>query len=243
MRRILQLVFLVLLVQGSTLARTDVYPGHRHVFPLVVDGVFDDGTHYATSFDVSNLSDGWTHCAVWLVGLGAGRLPEGSFWIHGHGVHTARTRGVREFRKGYAILECNGRVAAQATYRRGGGDGSTLGMALAPPAPATSRIRQFVDQSRGRKAAIAIVNASYWNWRRYRLTLFDSAGWIRDIRILDLPPGGFTSRFVDELLSVPRGFTGSLEVSGSDFHATGMLYEGGAFTTVPVVPLDSHYVY
>ncbi len=210
------------------------------MFPLVVDGVFDDGTGYSTSFDVTGLSEGWTHCTVWLDGLGRGRLLEPSFWVYGHGAHSVRTRGVREFRNGYAILECTGRVAAQATYRRGGGDGSALGMALAPPSPATGRIRQFVDRSEGRRTAIAVVNASSWSWRRYRLTLFDSSGWIRDIRILDLPPGGFISRFIDELLSAPNGFTGSLEISGSDFHATGMLYEGGVFTTVPAVPLDAY---
>jgi hypothetical protein len=235
MGRVLALAVIGLVAGSNAFAQADLYLGTRHLFPQVVDGQFDDGSGYTTSFEVANSSWGWVHCYVWLVGMYDNRLPDRSFWIYPRGVHRTRTRNQATFDRGYGVLECSTHVTAVATYRRVDVDGALLGMATNRSSPSTYHAVHTVAEGGGRRTGIALVNDSAWTFERYRLTLLDAHGVIRDIRFLDLPPGGSISRFVDELVTVPRGdFLGSLEISGGRFHLTAMSYEGEVFTTVPL---------
>ena len=234
MRTLLQIVLFGLLVQSTAVAQFELDARYRHVFPQVADGHFEDGTGYATSFVVTNESRGWAHCYFQLYGLSTRRLDDTSFWIYGAGVHMTSTKNVDTFDQGYAVLECTQPVTANATYKRTGESGENLSMAMVSSSPIIRGGHQVVIQGEGQRTAIAIVNDRLWI-NRYQLTLFDQFGRIWDIRVFDLGPGGFMTRFVDELLSVPGGdFIGTLEITGGHFHAIGMFFDGGIFTTVPV---------
>ena len=234
MRTLLQILLFSLVAQSTAFAQFELDARYRHIFPQVADGRFDDGTGYRTSFVVTNETRGWAHCYFQLYGLGTRRLDDTSFWIYGAGVHTVSTRNVEDFDQGYGVLECTQRVTANATYRRTGESGENLSMAMVSSSPIISGGHQVVIQGEGQRTAIAIVNDALWI-NRYQFTLFDRFGRIRDLRVYDLGPGGFLTRFVDELMRVPRGdFIGSLEITGGHFHAIGMFFDGGIFTTVPV---------
>jgi len=236
--------FLAVLLFSATASAQAVDPNARnmHVFPQVADGVFADGSEYATTFIVTNVSAGFSSCSIALTGMtsAANRLTTTTFGVPVNGIVVIETTGTLVGDTGYAVLNCSLQVTAMATYSRSL-SGVAQGKATVFSTATMTRGRVPVIQGGGSRMGIAIINDTIFQ-QTYTLTLFDKDGNVVAIRSVPIEGKGQSVAFVDESTffsgNVPgeggTRFEGSIVVSnGGQFYAVGLLFEGGVFTTVP----------
>jgi hypothetical protein len=239
---LLSLLAIVLMTATAGAQAVDPNARNMHVFPQVADGVFGDGSEYATTFVVTNVSAGFASCTIGLTGMtsAAGRLATTNFGVPLNGIAVVETTGTLAGDTGYAVLNCSLQVTAMATYSRSL-SGTAEGKATVFSTAAMNRSRVPVIQGGGSRMGVAIINDTIFQ-QTYTLTLFSADGNIIAIRSLPIEGKGQRVGFVDESTffsgNVPgeggARFEGSIVVSnGGQFYAVGLLFEGGVFTTVP----------
>ena len=220
----------------------------NHVFPRIVDGYFGDGSSYNSTILATNTSATKSTCSLSLFGLEAERLAlPTSFSLEASGGYIVNTsRGNAPFAAGYAALNCDQPVVAFVVYQYVSAAASVLGLATVFSAPENT-MAQFpsTDASAGYRLGIAIANHTA-NTEDYVLVLNDSTGHEQARATITLQAHSAIAKFVDEWVSVPARFSGTVRVaskkmlagiSGGEFRALGLLFAAGTFSTIPPVVL------
>jgi hypothetical protein len=215
-----------------------------HVFPQIADGRFPDGTYYISVLFATNTAATNANCTYQLYGLGADRVQIASpFVLSAFGGFIVNpTKGTASsFASGYATLTCDQPVAASVLYQYASASG-ILGLATV-----FSSARSFVAQypvlnpAAGFRLGLAIANDTDAA-EQYFVILANNTGAEVGRVPLTIQPRSTVARFVNELFTVPNGFTGSVVVIsakalggtlGGEFRTVGLLFLGGTFSTLP----------
>src|SRR5689334_3153722 len=102
-----------------------------HVFPLVVDGTFSDGTGYRSTLFAVNPNTASATCTYQSYGISEDRLQANKvFALPGNGgAMRASTSGTLEFASGYATLTCDRSVESYVQYEYLSASSEVLGIA------------------------------------------------------------------------------------------------------------------
>jgi len=219
--------------------------GTYHVFPLVVDGHFPDGTFYRSTLFAVNANSANTTCTYRSYGISEDRLQLSNvFTIPGNGgVSRTSSTGNLAFASGYGTLGCDKDVQAFMQYEYVSAASEVLGIATVFSAPAATTAEFIFPVAAGYRMGLALANDS------------DSAAFF-DIRVgalnknelqtrVQIPAHTTISQFVDEFITMPPGFVPVAALVESvlfsnggvtpKFHATGLVLWQSSFSTVPPV--------
>jgi hypothetical protein len=211
-----------------------------HVFPQIADGRFPDGSFYQTIGFATNINSQSTTCSWRLVGVPVSRLLNGTTTgvLPALGsVGLQPTSGnVSPLATGYATLTCDHPVTAYMAYVYATASGVVSAQATVFSSPPTMRAQVVVIQTGGNRTAFAIANDTD-NAGLYHLSLIDDdANNTIATTTITVPARSNLPRFVDEILTVPPNFTGSVVITStsSPFSAVGLIYNGSVFASEPV---------
>jgi hypothetical protein len=159
----------VLLILGFSVQLTAQTESTYHVFPVVADGRFSDGSFYRSTFMISNSNATVApSCNLFLNGLAVdltdefGRRvpPNNQFTLNldASGWFLGETSGTQAFASGYAALSCSNPVAAHALYSLYDRNGNKVGEGTVFSALRGSTVQLLADQRRGARLGLAITN-------------------------------------------------------------------------------------
>ncbi len=253
-----------LLLVASLILPFDVVPAwpqsvssNVYVFPLFADGT-SGGTSYRSILKVSKTSstnplqctltqrntsasfigvDGFVYSAdVFDAGFSPPALTQITLdqflpW------EILRTNAQSPLKTGYAKLSCPGAVQAQLQFSLSNQD-SKLGEATITPATEGNSFQFLLDRRDGTRLGFSIVNDSAAAGQ-FALIARDRFNYEVDRAYDTIESWSQVSRFVDEMLSLPADFVGTVEVvglSGGQNYAVGLQFTGTVFTTIqPIV--------
>jgi hypothetical protein len=239
-RKAIFLFAIILVTAGFGRAET---AESTHVFPHVVDGVASDGTSYTSRFVIASSGEPAATCQVALFGMGPERLSAPTrFTVQGSSVETIPTRGQDVIHSGYARLDCSRPVVASLTYTRLSANGTPLGIATVPSAPAASAALIPMVLNGRNHYGIAVANDNEVS--QLVVFLFDCDDGTSLVRTVQLEPKSQYVLFADQIFNLPATGLGTLRLGavsgiGADFlHMTALLFDPSGFTNV--VPLVFH---
>jgi hypothetical protein len=215
----------------------------QHVFPLIADGSFPDGTSYRSTLMVQSLgmASGVTaDCSVQLHGLTvvfeSSMASTLNFSLGSNGWFQTRTTGTQPFRSGNATLTCTQPVYANVLYSLYSGS-TRISEATVFSADFASSYRVIADQREGARVGIAVVSPAS-STLTYTIVFRDEQGVPGATRGLMVPPMGTRTIFVDELLPSSSGQITEIEIrfSGIPVSAIALKFTGPVFTTIPAKP-------
>jgi hypothetical protein len=243
MTRISLLVLFVLGLSVQIMAQTE---STYHVFPVIADGQFSDGSFYRSTFMISNSSATVSPtCNIQLNGLAVDltdefnrRVPPDTFFTLNLGAsawYLAETSGTQTFASGYAALSCSAPVAAHALYSFYDRFGNKVGEGTVFSALRGSLVQLLDDQRRGAHLGLAITNDNDFSVT-YSVNALDVNGQLVGSTSINVGPRSTRLNFVDELVSIPSNYIGQVLVgssSGQSVYVTGLRFSGPVFTTIP----------
>jgi hypothetical protein len=254
MRRYLCLIFLTLAVHLPGIYAQTAPSANNYVFPLFADGAAG-GLRYRSILKISranpannvqcNLTqrntsapfvgvDGTVYSAdVFDGGSSPPALTQITLdqflpW------DILRTDAQSSLKTGYAKLACSGAVETQLQFSLAGAAGNTLGEATMTPATQGTSFRFLIDRRDGTRLGFSLANDSAAAGQ-FTLIARDRFNYEVD-RVYDtIDSWSQISKFVDEMLSLPVNFVGSIELvglAGGQSYAVGLQYSGSVFTTI-----------
>jgi hypothetical protein len=149
-----------------------------------------------------------------------------------------RTSGQAPLKTGYLKLSCPGTVQAQVQFSLFDAKGNKLGEAAVAPATQGNSFQFLVDGRDGTRLGFSLTDDSATGGQ-YGVIARDQFNNVVAQFFDFIEPFSQISRFVDEVLPLPSGFAGSIEivgVSGANSYVTGLQFTGPVFSTVsPIV--------
>jgi hypothetical protein len=144
-----------------------------------------------------------------------------------------RTSAATPLKSGYAKLSCPGTVSTQLQFSMFSGNNKLSEATIAPAAQGNS-FQFLVDRRDGTRLGFSLANDSNTGGQ-YELIARDQFNNIVDQNFEFLDPFSQVSKFVDEMLTLPSNFVGSVELVGipsASSFAVGLQFTGTVFTTV-----------
>jgi len=152
-----------------------------------------------------------------------------------------RTNGQSALKTGYAKLACAGSVESQLQLSLYDSKKVKLSEATILPAVQGKSFRFIVDTNDGTRLGFSLTNDSLAAGQ-FALIARDQFGYEIDRVYGWIDPWSQVSRFVDEMLTLPPHFVGTIElvgISGGQNYAVGLQFTGSVFTTIqPLVAED-----
>src|SRR5207248_10417087 len=145
-----------------------------------------------------------------------------------------RAKGREGLRTGYAKLACPGTVQAQVQVSLSETWKNRRGEATIAPASQGASFRLLMDRRDGTRLGFSLVNDSAGEGQ-FILIARDQFNYEVDRQYDIIEPWSQVSRFVDQMLTLPSDFVGSIEIvgiSGGQNYAVGLQYTGTVFTTI-----------
>ena len=217
-----------------------------HIFPVVADGQFSDGTFYKSTFMISNSSATVApSCSLRFYGLAVAltdefnqRVPADTQFTLGlapSAWYLAETGGFQTFASGYASLSCSAPVAAHALYSFYDRYANKIGEGTVFSALRGSLVQLLTDQRKGARLGLAITNDNDF-FVTYTVSALDVNGQLVGSARIGVPARSTRLNFVDELISIPNAYIGQVLVgssSGQSVYVIGLRFSGPLFTTIP----------
>ena len=253
MRRFL--VVLLALTFGGLPAWPQSAPASQvYVFPLFIDGAAG-ALRYRSTLKIRSLDAGTLQCALTQRNTSAPFVGvDGSFYsadvFDGGSSPPAqtqitldrflpfeilRTSAQSSLKTGYASLSCPGNVETQLLISLTDARNNKLGETTIVPAAEGTSFQFLVDRRDGTRLGFSLANASSATGQ-FVLIARDRFNYEIDRAYDSIEPWSQVSRFVDELLSLPADFAGSVElvgVTGGHNYAIGLQFTGAVFTAIP----------
>jgi hypothetical protein len=213
----------------------------NHIFAQFADGKFSDGAFYRSTFLVSSDNTTSINCTATLVGLTVPGFGNGStytFTVVRGGWSIITTPGTQSLRSGYATLDCNAPVAAQVLFSSFSPAGILLSEATIFSSPIATIAQLLADQRNGAQLGVAIANTRSASTEFIVMAIDQNDREIGRTTV-QLPGQSHLARFLNELITVPSGFTGQVLISTTpstvgNIYAIGLRFTGPVFTTIPV---------
>ena len=237
-------------------AQSSTSPSNIYIFPLFADGSAG-GTTYRSTVKVTRLSSATTslctltqrNTSASLTGatgyfypaytVDAGFSPASQNLINFYPFlpwEILRSSGQSALLTGYAKLSCPETVLPQVQISLSDSKNNKLGEATIVPATQGVSFQFLIDRRDGTRLGFSLINDSNTGGQ-YALVARDQFNFevTRQSNFI-IEPWSQVSGFVDQMLTLPADFVGSIEVvgatSGEQNYAVGLQYTGTVFTTV-----------
>ena len=246
MRITAKIAFMLLLCGATANSLKAQTESTSHVFPVIADGRFSDGSSFRSTFMISNSSSTLSaNCTLRLRGMTADLVEANgrqiaatstySFVLNGNQWGITRTGGTQNFATGYASLSCSAPVTAHVLYSFYAASGVKLGEATVFSSLRGSILQLLTDQREGSMLGVAITNDSD-SPVTYLVAAGDINGQSVGTNSLTIPARSTLLKFVSELVpAAGSNYIGQFLIgsnSGS-VYAIGLRFTGGVFTTIP----------
>jgi hypothetical protein len=146
-----------------------------------------------------------------------------------------RTSAQSPLQTGYAKLSCPGTVQAQLQVSLSDAQSNKLGEATIAPATQGVSFQFLMDRRDGTRLGFSLINDSSTGGQ-FALIARNQFNFEVTRQYDIIEPWSQVSRFVDQMLTLPSDFLGSIEVlgvtSGEKNYAVGLQYTGAVFTTI-----------
>jgi hypothetical protein len=144
-----------------------------------------------------------------------------------------RTNAQSPLKTGYAKLACAGAVDTQLQLSTSDKD-NKLGEATIAPATAGTQFQFLIDKRDGTRFGFSLANDSE-TFGQFAVIARDRFNFEVDRAYEMIEPWSQVSGFVDQMLTLPADFVGSIqlvELSGGPNYAVGYQFTGTVFTTI-----------
>jgi hypothetical protein len=249
------LVVLLVSIFGGLPAWSQSAPSSQvYVFPLFIDGAAG-AVRYRSTLKIRNLDAGTLQCTLTqrntsspFVGVDGGFYPadvfDGGFSPPAQTQITLdrflpweilRTNAQSSLRIGYASLSCPGKVETQLLFSLTDSQNNKLGETTVMPAAEGNSFQFLIDRRDGTRLGFSLANASSAAGQ-FVLIARDRFNYEVDRAYDTIESWSQVSKFVDEMLTVPADFTGSVELvglTGGHNYAIGLQFTGAVFTAIP----------
>jgi hypothetical protein len=146
-----------------------------------------------------------------------------------------RTNAQSPLQMGYAKLSCPGEVQAQLQLSLLDAKNNKLGEATIAPATQGSSFQFLIDRRDGTRLGFSLINDSP-SGGQFALVARDQFNFEVTRQYDIIEPWSQVSRFVDQMITLPTDFVGTVELvgvtSGELNYAVGLQYTGTVFTTI-----------
>ena len=228
-------VIIVVFILSAVLSVSAQQQPWTAVFPIIADGILQDGSYYQTSITTVNASSVPSSCVLtthYMVprttNIGMDFQPWQ--WL------ITRLPGVSAFSPAYGVATCSQPVANLAVYSFYTPSGLKTGEATVLPAAPGTVLQFVVDQTGGSRLGVAIVNDRDFP-QTVKLTIYSVEGTVAAEKELDMSAREVQTKFVDEF----TGWNGTIGValltSPFPIYSAGLRFTGAVFTTVPALVL------
>ncbi|HEY2381427.1 MAG TPA: hypothetical protein VGK48_09650 [Terriglobia bacterium] len=231
--------------------------GFTVVFPQFADGTFSDGSFYRSTVIVQSSDSIFTqHCAIWTYGVPTPKFTNATgqvftlsttnelpFTLNSLRSQVFKSAGTNPISTGFIGVGCDGvdwtSYLLFSFYSPTGvkySEAAVFPSVLDSNAPAAQLV---VDQREGAQLGMAIANPDT-RAGVFILTIRDSAGNFVNKASVTLPAFGQTATFLNQLVTLPANFVGTVSIlplhqyAGPTPYVIGLRFTGTASTTVPV---------
>jgi hypothetical protein len=145
-----------------------------------------------------------------------------------------RTSGQTPLRTGYVKLSCPTAVQAQVQLSLSDANNKKLGEATIAPATQGASFQFLIDRRDGTRLGFSLIDDSATGGQ-FALVARDQFNFEVTRQYDIIQSWSQVSRFVDQMLTLPPDFVGSIEVvgvTGGQNYAVGLQYTGTVFTTI-----------
>jgi hypothetical protein len=146
-----------------------------------------------------------------------------------------RTNGQSPLQTGYAKLDCPGAVQVQLQVSLSDAKNNKLGEATIAPATQGASFQFLIDRRDGTRLGFSLINDAPTGGQ-FGLVARDQFNFEVTRQYDIIQPWSQVSRFVDQMLTLPTDFVGTVELigvtSGEQNYAVGLQYTGTVFTTI-----------
>src|SRR5262249_46342962 len=152
-----------------------------------------------------------------------------------------RTNAQSPLKTGYASLSCPGTVQAELQFSLFDAHNNILGEATIVPATAGNSFQFLIDRRDGTRLGFSLTNDSAAGGQ-FAVIARDRFNYEVDRAYDMIEPWSEVSRFVDEILTLPADFIGSIELvglTGRQNYAVGLQFTGAVFTTIQPLVRDT----
>jgi hypothetical protein len=226
-----------------------------YVFPLFADGT-TGGTSYRSTLKMTRVSGSTTvQCSLVQRNTSASFTGATGYFYPAYTVDAGfspasqslinfypylpweilRTNAQSALRTGYAKLSCPATVQAQLQVSLSDAQNNKLGEATIAPAAQGVSFQFLMDRRDGTRLGFSLINDSS-SGGQFALVARDQFNFEVTRQYDIIEPWSQVSRFVDQMLTLPSDFVGSIEVvgvtSGEQNYAVGLQYTGTVFTTI-----------
>jgi hypothetical protein len=236
-------------------AQSSTSSSNLYVFPLFANGSAG-GTTYRSTVKVTRLSSATTSlCTLTQRNTSASFTGATGFFYPAYTVDSGfspasqslinfypylpweilRTSGQSALQTGYAKLSCPETVLPQVQISLSDSQNNKLGEATIAPATQGVSFQFLIDRRDGTRLGFSLINDSNTGGE-YALVARDQFNFEVTRQYFIIEPWSQVSGFVDQMLTLPSNFVGSIEVvgvtSGEQNYAVGLQYTGTVFTTI-----------
>ena len=226
-----------------------------YIFPLFVDGAAA-GASYRSTLKVNRLSGSTTMaCTLTQRNTSASFTGVSGYFYPAYVVDAGfspasetpvnfypylpweilKTNGQSALQTRYAKLSCPATVQAQLQISLSNAQSNKLGEATIAPATQGVSFQFLMDRRDGTRLGFSLINDSATGGQ-FALIARDQFNFEVNRQYDIIEPWSQVSRFVDQMLTLPSDFVGSIEVlgvtSGEKNYAVGLQYTGTVFTTI-----------
>ena len=228
-------IMIVVFILSAVLSVSAQQEPWTAVFPIIADGVLQDGSYYQTSVTTVNASSTPSSC-VFTVHYMVPRTTGISMDFQPGQWLILRLPGASAFSHAYGVATCNQPVANLAIYSLYSPSGLKTGEATVLPAVPGTVLQYVLDQSGGSRLGVAIVNDRDVP-QTVKLTVYTAEGAVAAEKELYLSAREVQTKFVDEF----TGWNGTIGIalltSSFPIYSSGLRFTGVVFTTFPPIVL------